>query len=101
LIAHKHEIEHLMTDLFLHYDPEVIGNDYLIIGTVEKEAWREGLKQLMAVDKILPHVSAFATYYKELRLTQPGWFHANQEPPVMKPPKSQEWVKSKPRHRRK
>ncbi len=101
LIAHRHEIEHLLTDLFLQFDPEVIGNGYLIIGTMEKGAWREGLKQLMAVDKIRPHVSEFATYYQELRLTQPGWFRTNQEPPVMEPPKSQEWVKSKPEHRRK
>ena len=27
LIAHKHEIEHLLTNLFLQFDPEVIGND--------------------------------------------------------------------------
>ena len=101
LIAHKHEIEHLLTDLFRQFDPEVIGNDYLILGTVEKEAWRKGSKQLMVIDKIRPHVSDFATYYKELRLTQPGWFHTDREPPVMKPPKSQEWVKPKPKHRHK
>ena len=101
LIAHKHEIEHLLTDLFLQYDPKAIGNDYLIIGTMEKEAWRKGSKQLMSPDKIRPHVSGFANYYKELRLTQPGWFPTNQEPPIMEPPKSQEWVKSKPKHRRK
>ncbi len=50
LIAHKHEVEHLLTDLFRQFDPEVIGNDYLIIGTVEKKAWREGLKQSLAID---------------------------------------------------
>lgn len=101
LIAHKHEIEHLMTDLFLHYDPDIIGNDYLIMGTVERKVWHEGMKQMLAVDKILPHLSHFVTYYQELRLTQPGWYHVDQEPPVMEPPKSQEWVKSKYGRRRK
>ena len=101
LIAHKHEVEHLLTDLFLQFDPEVIGNDYLVIGTVERKAWREGLKQSMAVDKMLPYVSEFANYYRELSLTQPGWFLNDQEPPLMKPPESQEWVKSKPKRRRK
>ena len=99
LIAHKHEIEHLLTDLFHQRDPEAIGNDYLILGTVEKEAWRKGLKQSLAIDEIRSHASDFAEYYKELRLTQPGWFLANQEPPIMEPPKSQEWVKPKSEHR--
>jgi hypothetical protein len=30
VIAHKHEIEHLLTELFRQYDPGVIGNNYLI-----------------------------------------------------------------------
>jgi hypothetical protein len=31
LIAHKHEIEHLLTSLFSQCDPEAVGNNYLII----------------------------------------------------------------------
>jgi hypothetical protein len=45
LLAHKHELEHLLTELFRQADPSVIGNNYLIIGTVEKSSWREGLAQ--------------------------------------------------------
>jgi len=93
LIAHKHEIEHLLTALFSQSAPEVIGNEYLIIGTVEKKVWREGLQQPRAVAEMLPHASDFATCYKELRFTQPGWYRHDQEPPVMEPPSSQEWVK--------
>ena len=93
LIAHKHEIEHLLTVLFRQYAPEVIGNDYLIIGTVEKKAWREESKQSKGINEMLPYASDFVAYYKELRLTQPGWYGPNQEPPIMKPPASQEWVK--------
>ena len=36
LIAHKHEIEHHLTELFRRMAPETIGNDYLIMGTMEK-----------------------------------------------------------------
>jgi hypothetical protein len=101
LIAHKHAIEHLLTGMFRQYDPEVVGNDYLIVGTVEKAAWREGLQRPKAVAEMLPHASDFAEYYNELRVTRPGWYKADQEPPVMEPPPSQEWVKSKPEtHRR-
>ncbi len=103
LIAHKHEIEHLLHEMFTRYDREAIGNDYLIIGTVEKSAWREGVKQPKSVDEMLPHTSDFKTYYQELRSTRPGWYAADQGPPIMEPPPSQEWVKRKsPRgaHRR-
>lgn len=100
LIAHKHTIEHLLTDLFRQYDPEAVGNDYLIMGTVDKATWREGLQQPKAVAEMLPHASDFAEYYKELRVTQPGWYRAEQEPPVMEPPPSQEWVKAKPETQR-
>jgi hypothetical protein len=93
LIAHKHEIEHLLTGMFRHYDPGVIGNDYLIIGTVEKKAWREGLKHPKAPAEILPHAHDFKIHYQELRMTQPGWYGPDQEPPIMEPPLSQVWVK--------
>ena len=94
LVAHKHEIEHLLTALFRKYDPGVIGNDYLILGIVKKSVWREGLEHPQAVAEMLPHLSDFAKYYTELRQTQPGWYRADQEPPIMEPPPPQEWVKA-------
>lgn len=93
LIAHKHEIEHHLTTLFRQRAPEVIGNEYLIIGTVEKTTWHEGLQEPKAVAEMLPHASDFAEYYQELRTTRPGWYKEGYEPPVMEPPVSQEWVK--------
>ncbi len=94
LIAHKDEIEHLLTELFRQYDPEVAGNDYLIIGTVKKATWREGLQRPKALAEMLPDVSDFADY-EELRVTRPGWYKADQEPPVTEPPPSRKWVKAK------
>jgi hypothetical protein len=95
LIAHKHEIEHLLTDLFRQYDPHAIGNDYLIVGTIEKQAWQEGLERPKAIDEALPHASDFAIYYQELRVTRAGWYKSDQEPPIMEPPPSKEWLKPK------
>lgn len=93
LVAHKHEIEHLLTELFRQSDPGVIGNNYLIIGTVEKGIWRKGLTLPQPLAEALPHASDFATYHKELRMTRPGYYKAGQKPPVMEPPLSQEWSK--------
>lgn len=93
LIAHKHDVEHLLTTLFRQYDPDAIGNRYLVIGTVEKSAWREGMKQPKGWDETMPHASDFATYYDELRISRAGWYKDDQVPPIAEPPPSQEWVK--------
>ena len=97
LIGHKHEIERLLTGMFVRYDPSVIGNEYLIVGTLEKKAWREGIKQPKPIADMLPHGHDFKTYYQELRLSRPGYYSDDQEPPIMDPPPSKEWVK--PGHR--
>lgn len=94
LIAHKHEIEDYLTQLFMQSDPEVIGNDYLIIGTVEKKAWREGMKQSQDPKNIIPHTHDFKDY-EELRLTRGGWFPKDMEPPPWDPPPSEHWVKGR------
>jgi hypothetical protein len=96
LIAHKHQIEHYLTALFSQLDPAAIGNDYMVMGTVEKSAWKEGIKQQQSIDKLLPDTSDFATYYHELQLTRAGYYQVGQKPPVAVPPPSQEWVKIKP-----
>jgi hypothetical protein len=95
LIAHKHEIEHYLTALFIQKAPDSIGNDYLAIGTVEKSAWREGLKNPQAMNEFLPHTSDFATYYEDLQLTRAGYYKVGQKPPIAVPPPSQEWVKTR------
>jgi hypothetical protein len=92
LIAHKHEIEHSLTEMFKHYDLGAIGNDYLIYGTLEKKTWREGLTQPQTIENTLSHASDFVTYYEELRMRCTGWYHEDQEPPVREPPPSQEWI---------
>lgn len=99
LIGHKHEIERLLASMFARYDPSVVGNDYLIVGTLEKKAWREGAKQPKPIADMLPHVQDFKTYYQELRLSRPGYYSDDQDPPIMDPPPSKDWVK--PVHRQK
>jgi hypothetical protein len=33
--------------------------------------------------------------YEEIRMTMAGWFHEDQEPPVMTPPRPKEWVRQR------
>jgi hypothetical protein len=92
LIAHKHEIEHFLTEMFRRVKPEILGNDYLIIGVVERETWAENMREAMPIEAMRAHISDFKSY-EELRMTMGGWFPAGQEPPVSEPAASTEWVK--------
>ena len=42
LVAHKDEIESLLTSYYQQTDPQVVGSDYLVIGTVDRADWRRG-----------------------------------------------------------
>lgn len=92
LIGHKHEIEHHLTELFLRMNPQVIGNYYLVLGTVEKKTWRENIHHPKAFDEMVQHVHDFKSY-QDIRMTMGGWFPNGVDPPVMEPPPSTEWVK--------
>lgn len=45
LIVRQREIEPLMVEAFEQRDPSIIGNDYLIIGTLPRAAWRNQQRQ--------------------------------------------------------
>ncbi len=85
LIAHQDEIEHLLAGLFAERDPSVIGNDYLVLGTVERAAWREGMKQPKGIDDMLAHLHDFKEVLT-LEYRPAGWYPADdpegrEEPP--------------------
>ena len=87
LIAHQDRIEELLAALFAELDPSVIGNDYLIMGTMEHQAWRENMKQPKGIPEMLEHLHVF----KEVRTVraQPGgWYPADMDPsklPIQEP----------------
>lgn len=77
LLAHQDEVESLLAYLFAERDPSVIGNDYLVIGTLERQAWREGMKQPRSAAEMLEHAHDF----KEVRTVEVkpgGWYPAEE-----------------------
>ena len=92
LIGHKDEIEHYLTEMFLKINPEVIGNSYLVFGTVEKKAWHENMNQPKQLNEMRQHIHDFKSY-QNLRMTMAGWFPEGRTPPVMEPLPSTEWIK--------
>ncbi len=93
LIANKHEIESYLAGMFIEAIPEIVGNKYLVVGTVEKTAWRKGMHQSMLVGEMLPYASYFKETYRELRAQRPGWYKVGQEPPILEPPLPKDWIK--------
>ena len=102
LIAHQDELEAQLAALFDEHDPSLIGNEYLVLGTVERGAWRESLKHPKSIPEIREHLHDF----KEVRTVEvapAGWVSAG-EPPVQaeqaQPPATRRKRRTRRRRRR-
>ena len=49
LIAHQNEIEDILSRIFTTIEPELIGNDYLVIGTVERATWKRTMQNQLPI----------------------------------------------------
>ncbi|ETR66643.1 MAG: hypothetical protein OMM_12528 [Candidatus Magnetoglobus multicellularis str. Araruama] len=71
-------------------DKDVIGNNYLVFGTVEKKAWRENIKHPKFLDEMRQNIHDFISY-QTIQMTMAGWFQKGMTGPVMDSPPSTEW----------
>jgi len=78
LIAHQNELEAQLAAHMSEHDPSVIGNKYIIIGTMERPAWRDGMRQSKLLDEMLKYVADFK---EELSFTirPAGWYPADEK----------------------
>jgi len=59
--------------------PEVTGKDYLVLGTIEKKIWRQGLGSPgKPIAEMLKHVADFKHQY-DVRYKPSGWYPAAEE----------------------
>jgi hypothetical protein len=74
IMVHRDELEEQLAHSLTQMAPKAVGNEYLVLGTIEKKVWREGLrgseKQPAA---ILKHVADFKNVY-ELEYEPGGWY---------------------------
>jgi SEC-C motif len=59
LIAHRDEVEAQLAALFGKRHPEVIGNDYLVLGTMDVEVWERGRQTPLTVRDTLDNLHDF------------------------------------------
>jgi hypothetical protein len=77
IMVHRDELEEQLTHSLTHIAPEVVGNEYLVLGTIEKRVWQKGLRRDREKQPtaLLQHVADFKDVY-ELKY-EPGGWHPN------------------------
>lgn len=73
MIAHQDELEHWLTITFEKHAPEIIGNEYLILGTVDKATWRKHKKAPIPMGKLPEYLHDFKEYLK-ISYSPGGWY---------------------------
>jgi hypothetical protein len=59
LIAHRDEVEALLASFFQKADRTVIGNDYLVIGTVDRSDWLRGTRDAVTPQDMIESLHDF------------------------------------------
>lgn len=74
IIAHQHELEAELAHAFSTINQSVIGNEYLVIGTIDKKLWEEGVKGKSPELKDTRNVlSDFKKVY-DFKVESGGWY---------------------------
>jgi hypothetical protein len=53
LILHQDELERLLAAIFSVHNPEIVGNDYLVIGTMDRPEWKRGTQDQLQLKDLL------------------------------------------------
>ena len=64
LIAHQDDLESLLVAMFEERAPEMIGNDYLVLGTVDRPVWQRGNRGDLTVPEMLENLHDFKDYWQ-------------------------------------
>lgn len=70
IIAHQDEIEAHLHALFSELEPAVVGNDYLVLGTVDRNVWRRGCKTPIPTAELLDYLH----FFEHVRQFEPAYY---------------------------
>ena len=73
IVVHQDELEAELVHSFERLDPELIGNPYLVLGTVETKTWKRGVKgDPGTLEEVLQHTADFDRVLT-LQVDPGGW----------------------------
>ncbi len=73
IIAHQDELESTLTQMMiLAGKPEIIGNKYLVIGTVDRKHWKNHLDNPSNMKESLKNTADFKKYF-DIHFDPGGW----------------------------
>jgi hypothetical protein len=64
LICHQDELEHMLVQAYEDRIPDVVGNDYLVLGTFDKATWRKREKVPVHTTNLPEYLHDFKEYLK-------------------------------------
>jgi hypothetical protein len=73
MIAHQDEIEHWLVVSFQECASEIVGNAYLILGTVDTAIWRKQKKEPIPMGELPEYLHDFKEYWQISR-SPGGWY---------------------------
>ena len=80
-MAHQDQLEDELVQVFENRSPDIIGNPYIVYGTVEKKWWQQSLGQSGgSLDQMLEHVFLFKSR-RNLKMTG-GWQPDKKSQPI-------------------
>ncbi|HZA24190.1 MAG TPA: hypothetical protein VFA32_16565 [Dehalococcoidia bacterium] len=59
IIARKAELEQFLYAVWLQRAPEIVGNDYLVFGTLDRRDWQRGQREELGVREAISLASPF------------------------------------------
>ena len=80
LIAHQDELERMLVLAYEKRNPKIIGNKYLVLGTLDSSSWRKREKQPLLLENIEKYVHDFKEYL-DVEYTPPHWGPADEKSP--------------------
>jgi len=79
IIARKSEIEPLMAAAFEERRPEILGNEYLVVGTMDRQDWRKTTKGEMKQIDTVDRIRVFEDVWR-FEILPGGWYPEGKHP---------------------
>ncbi|MDF5718506.1 MAG: hypothetical protein PUP93_32740 [Rhizonema sp. NSF051] len=73
IIAKKQELEPLMAVSFSQSNPTIIGNNYFVMGTVDRKDWKEGNQNSLPPSEMLERIYIFKDVWN-FEVIPAGWY---------------------------